>query len=263
MLGGPTQPRAVGRTVGGLLLDLFAAKVELGEPLGAVELAVGDAVEVFFHLRGELVVDQVAKVLLEKAHNGERDPLGHQCLPALGHESLADDVRHDVGIRRWTANAVLFECLDQRCFGIAGWRRGAVVLCGYLDDAQLLADREVWQLGFALLFILVANLVVALFVCGQEALERDDGSGCRELEGLAADERADRDLGGGGRDARVGHLRCHGALPDQVIKVQCPACQDAAEVAWGLENLPGWTDCLVRLLGVLRLAGVDARLVGD
>ncbi len=50
-----------------------AAEVEVGQPRGARCLAVGDAVEVFFHLGREVVVDEVAEVPLEQLHHCERE----------------------------------------------------------------------------------------------------------------------------------------------------------------------------------------------
>ncbi len=48
-------------------------EVEVRQPRRAGGLAVGDAVEVFFHLGGEVVVDEVAEMALEQLDHGERE----------------------------------------------------------------------------------------------------------------------------------------------------------------------------------------------
>ena len=57
---------------------LVAAEVELVQPLDPVGCAVGDQVEVVFHLGGEVVLDEIGEVLLEQPHDAERDPVRHQ-----------------------------------------------------------------------------------------------------------------------------------------------------------------------------------------
>ena len=70
----------------------------------------------------------------------------------------------------------------------------------------------------------------------------------------------DRD--GRGRSLGVGHLRCDGALPDQVVELPVVAVQHALQLARGAERVARRADRLVRLLGVLALALVDAGLLG-
>ena len=106
----------------------------------------------------------------------------------------------------------------------------------------------------------VAGRLVETFLVGeQEAPEGDHGAGGREL-GAAA-------VGGGGGDphrdglpARVLHLRCDGALPDQVVDVELLGRQLAAHLVGRAEPVAGRANRLVRLLGVLHLAVVLPRL---
>ena len=49
----------------------------------ALGLTRRDPVEVLLHLRGEVVVDEVAEVLLEQSGDGERQPGGTSAVPFL------------------------------------------------------------------------------------------------------------------------------------------------------------------------------------
>ena len=66
----------------------------------------------------------------------------------------------------------------------------------------------------------------------------------------------DRDAGADG----VGHLRGERALPDQLVQPELVRGQLVGDRAGGAEDVAGRPDRLVRLLGVLDLADVTARL---
>ena len=104
---------------------------------------------------------------------------------------------------------------------------------------------------------------MALFIGGHEALEGNNGSRRCELCRTVAFEPGYLDFRGGGRHLGVLHLRGDGSLPDQVIELKSPAEDDARHLRWALEHLAGWANRLVRLLRVLRLAGVDAWSIGN
>ena len=87
---------------------MFVAEVEAREPLGAVCLAVRDAVEVGFHLSSEVVLDEVAEVLFEQAHDREGDPVRHESRPARGDVAPVNDGRDDRGVGAGAADAALF-----------------------------------------------------------------------------------------------------------------------------------------------------------
>ena len=55
-----------------------AAEVEVAQPLHTRFFAAGNAVKVFFHLRGELVVHVGAETGFEQAHHRERSPRRHE-----------------------------------------------------------------------------------------------------------------------------------------------------------------------------------------
>ena len=68
----------------------------------------------------------------------------------------------------------------------------------------------------------------------------------------------------GARPGGVGHLRGHGALPDEVVEPQrVAAAARRPRLVGGAERLAGGADGLVGLLGVLHLALVAPRRVGD
>ena len=118
---------------------LVAAEVEAVEPVDAVGLAAGDAVEVVLHLGREVVLDEVAEVVLEQAHDRERDPARHERLAARGDVAAVDDRRDDRRVGRRPPDAQLFERLDEARLGVARRRRGLVALGLDLDDVELLA----------------------------------------------------------------------------------------------------------------------------
>ena len=70
------------------------------------------------------------------------------------------------------------------------------------------------------------------------------------------------DAHGHGLAARVRHLRGDGALPDQVVQLELVTRELAADLVRRAEAVAGRTDRLVRLLRVLHLALVPARLRG-
>ena len=54
-------------------------EVELLQPLGTGAFAAGNLVEIFFHLGGKCIVDQVGVVLLHETNDGERNPGRNKC----------------------------------------------------------------------------------------------------------------------------------------------------------------------------------------
>ena len=99
-----------------------------------------------------------------------------------------------------------------------------------------------------------------LDIGADEAVELDHRAGGAQAGGLAAARRDD--LGCGPLDLGGGHLAGDGALPDQVVEPRLVAVEEALDVLRRTAEL-GRADRLVGLLGVLRLGGVEARLVRD
>src|SRR5690606_28108206 len=139
---------------------------------------------------------------------------------ARGHVAAVDDGRDDRREGGGAADAEFLELLDEARLGVARWRARLVPLRLDLDQRNRLPLAERRQLRLARLGGLVALLVLALLVGGEEPTEGDDGSGCHELGGLRGTSSTGRGGRGdghrGGRSLGVGHLRGHGALPDEV-----------------------------------------------
>ena len=112
----------------------------------------------------------------------------------------------------------------------------------------------------ALLLVGRDRLVAALLVGEHEAAERDHRAGGAEL-GVAAVGRLRADAHRDGLAAGVGHLRGDRALPDQVVQGRLVALDLALHLVGGAEAVAGRADRLVRLLRVLHLPVVGARLL--
>ena len=105
-------------------------------------------------------------------------------------------------------------------------------------------------------------LVGVLDVGAQEAGEGDRPAAGGEHDGLVGHRRA-ADADRHGRADRVGHLRGERALPDQLVEPELVGGQLVRDLAGRAERVAGRADRLVRLLRVLHLARVDARLGRD
>ena len=243
------EPAAARHGLGHVLVRVGVAEVEAGEPLGAVLVAVRDLIQLVFHGRGEVVVHQRVEVILQKSNDGERNPAGHQRVAAGDHVAAVLDRLDDAGIRRRAANAQVFHLLDQAGLVVARRRVGGVLVGAELRRVQRVALVKLRQ---------VRLLVVRIGVRAQPAGEGDGAAGGGEFGALAAFRLArDGDLGGVA--ARVRHLGCHGALPDQLVELELLRVQRATQLARCSEALTRGTDRLVRLLRVLHLPVVGAR----
>ncbi len=154
-------------------------------PLGAV---VGDVVEDLLHLGREVVVDQVAEVLLQQVDHGERQERRHQRGALLEHVAAFQNRPDDRRVGRRSPDLAVFQLLDQRRLGVAGRRLGRVARRGELQDVDRLALGEVGQplLGV----VAVGRRVVGAFDVGlQEAVEGDRAAGRAELGLLAVGQR--------------------------------------------------------------------------
>ena len=89
------------------------AEVEATEPGQSFFLTTGDGVEVVFHRGGEVVVDEVAEVLLEQRDDGEGDEGGDERRPLLPDVATVLDGGDDAGVGGRSTNAELFHLLDQ------------------------------------------------------------------------------------------------------------------------------------------------------
>ena len=240
---------------------LLAAEVEAREPVDAILLAIGDAVEVVFHAGGEVVLHEIREVVLEQAHHGKCDPVRHECRAARSHVPAVDDGRDDRGVGRRATDSELLERLDETGLRVARRGTGLVTLGFDIRNRELLTDGEGRKFCLGWLRRVVALLVAALLVGLQEAAEGDDRAARGELGHRRALHRASRDDDGCRRSFRVGHLRGDRALPDQVVELPVVATKHTLELPWRTEGVAGGADGLVGFLSILALARVHSRLV--
>ena len=94
-------------------------EVEVVQVLFGASLAARDLVEGVFHVGGELGVDEVGEVLGEEVGDAEAEEGGDQGAPAAGDVVAVGEGLDDGGVGAGSAEAVVFEFLDQRGFGVA------------------------------------------------------------------------------------------------------------------------------------------------
>ena len=238
----------------------ITAEVELIQPLDAGFLAARDAVEILFHLCGELVVHVGAEAGFKQAHHGERGPGGNQRTRTNVHVSAVHDGRNNRRVGGRAANAQLVQGLHEGRLGVARRRQGLVASGLNRLGGQCLAGGQVRQALLSVLRLTFghARCVNAFLVGGEEAAEGDDGAGCCELGVLAVGGHGAQAHGGGGT-GRVGHLGGDGTLPNQLVEAELVVGQGAAHGVRGAESVTRGADCLVGFLSVLALGGVHAR----
>ena len=219
---------------------LAGTEVEVGEPVAAGFLAVGDAVKAVFHLGGELVVDQLGEVRLEQLGHGEGEPAGDQRTATLVYVTAIHDCGDNARVSGRATDLLGFQRLDQRGLGVAGRRLGFMAVRFDVACLDLPADAHRRQGGVGFggvtpdgLGVRLAggsSLVRASPSAGSGGLglaplprglhkagEFDDGAGRLE-HGLAlggAGRR--RQAHGGGGTGGVSHLAGKRALPDQRV----------------------------------------------
>ena len=247
---------------GGRFVCSLVAEVELGQPAGAVLVAVGDLVEVVLERRREVVVDEVLEVRLHQPDDSERDPRRHQ-RAALFHDVAAVlDGPDDRRVGRRSADPELFEHLDQRRLGVARGRVGGVPVGLEVGRGEVLSLGQLRQARLGVVGLTTGLLVDGLDVCREETGERDGPARRREGAALtvaAWTARRSGDTKAQRGSARVGHLRCDGPLPDQLVEAELVGLELAGHLPRGSECLTRGTDRLVRLLRILDLAVVLPR----
>ncbi len=243
--------------LGGGAGRLALAEVEAAQPRHGLGLAAGDAVEVVLHLGGEVVVDEPPEVLLQEVDHGEAQEGRHQGGALLEDVAAVQDGADDRRVGRRAADLALFQLLDQRGLGVAGRGLGGVAVRGDLPRGQRVALGDLRQAALAVVQLGV-RVVGAFHVRLEEAVEGDGLAGGAEL-GVPAVGRPAADLDGDGVAGGVLHLGGDGALPDQLVQLELVTGQTG--LRRGAETITRRPDRLVRLLRVLDLAGVRARLV--
>ena len=160
------------------------------QPILLLAFVTRDGVEVFFDAGGERIVDQLVEVLLEQADHGEGCPGGYERLALLPHIPAVLHRLDDRCPRTWTADAQLFQLLDQRGLGVARRRQRRVAVGCQFADRYRFTDRQCWQQRFLVVFGSV-GLVAALHVDLAITSECDRGAAGRELAVCPAGARAE------------------------------------------------------------------------
>ena len=195
----------VGHEILQALDPVATAEVEALQPLEPLLVARCDAVEVVLHAGGEVVVDELAEVLLEERNDGEGEERGNERRAALEDVAAVEDRAHDRRVRGGAADAALLERLHEAGLGVARRRRGRVARRLELERLNRVPVLEVRQ-GPLVLRVGGSVVVAALLIRGEEAAEGDHGARGGEL-GVAAAARARAEPERHGEPARICHLR--------------------------------------------------------
>ena len=268
-IGQPVVGDEVAQAAGGLGRGgAVIAEIERRQPRLGVALAARDLVEVLFHAGRQRVVDQVIEVPLHQAHGGERGERRHQRRALLPHVPACLDGLDDAGVGAGPADAQLLEPPHQRRLGEPGRRARAVLGRFQRHRRCCIARVEVGQDALGLLIGTGRRRCVD----EPEAGTAHHGAGGGQLDAVAPGRRralrqcrrqvAGCRAGQPDRDGLAGcidHLAGHGALPHEVVQPGGVAAE-IGDAARSGPAVAGGADGLVRLLGVLDLAGVDAGL---
>ena len=218
-------------------------------------MAEGHFVEVVFELRREVVVHVLREMLGQKAVDDAAD-VGRDESFAIHLDILAVLQRcDDARIRRWTADAVLLECLDEACFREARrWLREVLFRPQFVElDRVALGD-----LGQQAIAVVILGIVLALLVDGHEAgLDEYRAVRAQAVPGIFG---TCRHLDGHGVEHSRHHLAGHRALPDQRVQLVLVVVERAPDL---IRDMPDGcrTDGFVGLLCVLRLVLECAHVV--
>ncbi len=141
------------------------------------------------------------------------------------------------------------------------YRAGGWVVCPIASSASALQRLVLGQRRQPALGVLgLGVFVVGRLDVGPQEAGVGDGLAARAEVAFLARRRHRPDPDRHRRADRVGHLRCDGAAPDQLVELELLGGQLVRDLAGRPERVAGRADRLVRLLRVLHLAGVPARL---
>ena len=200
-------------------------------------LAVGDLIQVSFHVGGKGVVQQFRKVLHQTVRDQLANALGVKTAFLQGDVATVLNGGNDRHVGGRAADAALLQLAHQAGFAVAGRRLGEMLHGVGLGQLQRLANREIRQW----LVVVPPGKHPGIAV---------------ELQNAAAHAQfklAGGNRDGGGKVLGAGHLRGHELSPDQVVEPSRVGLQTGELV--DAHQIRG-TDGLVRFLGAV-LAGVD------
>ncbi len=209
-----------------------------------LQAPLGDAIELVFHLGGELVVHQLDEVLNQTVGDNLTHLLGEETATIDPHIPTIDDGGDDGGVGRRTTDAAFFQLAHQRRFGEACGRLGEVLARIQFDQFQNLADSHCRQLA---VFTLAAHRRQRLGPTGEA---QGTATGL-ELELTCLDGQ------GGGVVLGRGHLAGHELTPDEVV--QAHRIRFHPFQHFGSHLHAGGADRFVGLLGI-GLGTVEVRL---
>ena len=239
----------------GLLQLAGEAVVKAAQHGAVIGPAVLDLVELILHRGGELDVDDVVELVDHQVGDGDAEARRAQAAPVLDDVFAVEDDRDGRGIGARPADAALLHRPDQARLGVARRGLGEVLL---RVDAAVFGAVAGAQGGQLAAVLVVARLVEALLIEGEEAREGDALAGGAELPVGAGQG------GGGGVEHGVAHLAGQEARPDQLVEPEL-VWRQAAPEAVGVEGGVARADGLVGVLGVLlglEDAGAPGLVVG-
>ena len=242
---------------------------EILQPLGPVLGTRCNLIQVGLHIGCEIVIHQPGQVLLQQLHHAKRQPRRHQRLPAPIHVLAIHNGRNRRGVGRGPSDTAFLHRLNQGRIRIARWRRSEVLpVFSRVEVAQgkFLVRVQLRQSGSRGrgrdlgVFAVVALLVAAFFVGGEEARFGDNRSRGREFGLVGGDAAAGLNLHRDGCADGVIHLAGQGAFENQLIKLQFRRVQLRGQGGRQTEGVSGWANRLVGFLGTLGLGFIESGL---
>ena len=131
----------VGHVLFGVLEILVEALVELGHGDAPVEFAIFDFVELLFHPRGVLHLEDIVETLQQQAGDDDAQLRGGEPSAFLADVLALQNSGEDGGVGGGPADAVGFQALDERGLVVARRRLGEVLLGPKGLEAQRFALR--------------------------------------------------------------------------------------------------------------------------
>ena len=221
---------------GNLFLERLPEFVHHRYPLA---FAVGDFVELVFEFGGEVVIDVLGEVVGQEFVDDVAGVGGHEAFLLKGNVFAVFERGDNAGVGRWAADAIFFECFNQRGFVVTRRRSGEVLLAIEFVHRQFVAFAHFGQFFAVFAFFIVA----AFFVNAEEACEG------LHLSGYAECAFADGNIDGGLVEFGWRHLTRDGALPNHLIEFELVCAQEGFD-AFGRTVHGSRTDGFVRFLGV-------------
>ncbi len=216
-VGGLFHPLDVGHVLFGVLQVLVELAVELAHGRAPVERPFFDLVQLLFHSRRVLHVEDVVEALEQKVGHHHAELGGSEPAALLGHIFALQNRREDGGVRGRPSHSIKFQFLDERRLVEARRRLGEVLLRLDRPEFERLALCYQRKLVLLLLVFLVL-LILAFHVDREEAVEFGyRPGGPEQVFALVFSGRDDFD--GGLVEHRGHHLGRHEAHPDQPVQL--------------------------------------------